>query len=247
MKKELNVHKWAKSSFNNNLGFFCLVLVLLTWPKVANSICPLSATKPKAQESQCRMGLNKSEIICDGENITTWNYGELPSEMDTLRINKTRITLWPECALAGLKIKTLVIEDNLMLRHFDDSSLDAIQGVEKVIISRNPLLELTSPFRFFATMKGLKDLVLEENFIQGNQHETTFPLFLTNLTFLSLKGNPLRGIATDFFKPLVGSNLFELDMQDCYLETIEPGVFLVNIDILARVQIRIYCLDRKNV
>ena len=67
---------------------------------------------------------------------------------------------------------------------------------------------------------------MENNFIQApTTSPPNNPLFskIPSIEYLSLKGNPIRKITKDFFKPLAESKLNELDLENCFLETIEQG------------------------
>ena len=67
---------------------------------------------------------------------------------------------------------------------------------------------------------------MENNFIQTpTTSPPNNPLFskIPNIEYLSLKGNPIRKITKDFFKPLAESKLNELNLENCFLETIEQG------------------------
>ena len=99
--------------------------------------------------------------------------------------------------------------------------------VETLIIRENPLLEIPLLFNLIQNLDELKYLHLEENFIQAPIPDTPpdqpTNVKAPNIEFLSLRGNPIRKITEDFFKPLAESNLFELDLENCFLESIEPA------------------------
>ena len=99
-----------------------------------------------------------------------------------------------------------------------------MKSVETLIIRENPLLEIPLLFNLIQNLDELKYLHLEENFIQAPTPDTPDTNVKSpNIEFLSLRGNPIRKITEDFFKPLAESNLFELDLENCFLESIEPG------------------------
>ena len=89
------------------------------------------------------------------------------------------------------------------------------------------MLEIPLLFNLIQNLDDLKYLHLEENFIQAPIPDTPpdqpTNVKAPNIEFLSLRGNPIRKITEDFFKPLAESNLFELDLENCFLESIEPG------------------------
>ena len=102
-----------------------------------------------------------------------------------------------------------------------------MKSVETLIIRENPLLEIPLLFSLIQNLDELKYLHLEENFIQATIPDTSpdqpTNVKAPNIEFLSLRGNPIRKITEDFFKPLAESNLFELDLENCFLESIEPA------------------------
>ena len=102
-----------------------------------------------------------------------------------------------------------------------------MKSVETLIIRENPLLEIPLLFSLIQNLDVLKYLHLEENFIQAPIPDTPpdqpTNVKAPNIEFLSLRGNPIRKITEDFFKPLAESNLFELDLENCFLESIEPA------------------------
>ena len=101
-----------------------------------------------------------------------------------------------------------------------------IKLVDTIIIRKNPLLDIPLPFVLFQSLETLKYLHLDDNFIQAPMTSTPNKPINTkvhNIEYLSMKGNPIRKISGDFFKPLAESNLYELDLENCFLEIIEPG------------------------
>ena len=126
--------------------------------------------------------------------------------------------------------KIPIRKDDVISDHQNDlicyCSFAGMKFVETLIIRENPLLEIPLLFSLIQNLDELKYLHLEENFIQAPIPDTPVKptnVKAPNIEFLSLRGNPIRKITEDFFKPLAESNLFELDLENCFLESIEPG------------------------
>ena len=216
--KRLITQLWVTS-------LFCLAL----GRALDSGLCPLKSnpeTEPEVNPN-CKFILPESEIICDGENITQWEFDSfLSRKFRTLRINGTLLSEIPACALYDLEIETVIIENNPNLKDIHIDAFHHLKGVTNILVNGNGKLDLKNPFAVFRTLETLTNLVLENNFIQGKHGTENLQHFVYNLKslqHLSLGGNPLQKITDFFMKPLIDSNLHTMNLKDCYLEKIENG------------------------
>ena len=81
----------------------------------------------ETEQQQCRPTNNDgTDYVCDGNNITEWNFDFLPDQLNSLTINETHLTKLPACAFSSLQINTLIIENNRFLHTIHEH---AFQGL----------------------------------------------------------------------------------------------------------------------
>ena len=81
----------------------------------------------ETEQQQCRPTNNDgTDYVCDGNNVTEWNFDFLPDQLNSLTINETHLTKLPACAFSSLQINTLIIENNRFLHTIDEH---AFQGL----------------------------------------------------------------------------------------------------------------------
>ena len=113
----------------------------------------------------------------------------------------------------------------------DASTFVGVTNLTRLVIKKNPKLDLPNLFRILSGLADLKELVLDENLITSKndsddeQHEDMedFDAHLDSLEIISLFGNQLQTISIGFFKPIKNSPIKELILQDCSIQTVEPG------------------------
>ena len=164
------------------------------------------------------------EIVCEGANIQDWNSHGLPNNIEILRINSTHLTRFPANAFQNLTITKLIIENNPFLQEIDENAFEQVFGLEYIEIRKNTALDIPILFAPFRNLQALQSLILEKNFIRGNDIFTPVESYhLQSLTYLSLQGNPLNEITQNVFAPISKSPLIELNLKDCYLQIIYQG------------------------
>ena len=115
----------------------------------------------------------------------------------------------------------------------DANTFVGVTNLTRLVIKKNPKLDLPNLFRILSGLADLKELVLDENLITSKndsdddeQHEDDmedFDAHLDSLEIISLFGNQLETISVGFFKPIRNSPIKELILQDCSIQTVEPG------------------------
>ena len=164
------------------------------------------------------------EIVCQGANIQDWTSHGLPNEIQTLRINSTHLTKLPANAFQNFTITKLIIENNPFLQEIDENAFEQVFGLEYVEIRKNTALDIPILFAPFRNLQALQTLILEHNFIRGNDIFTPVESYhLQSLKYLSLQGNPMNEITQNVFAPIATSPLVELNLKDCYLQRIDQG------------------------
>lgn len=218
---------WASSFISCGLGLQTSSTGGKTWHVQIHSL--QCTTTYLFSGQQCRSGAFANEFICDGANITEWQFDNFSTKaIEKITINKTFLSEFPAYAFNGLEIAVLLIEDNPLLKSIDPYAFKGLHFCETVIIRSNENLDIPLLFNLFDRLPGLKYLYLDDNFIQAKNADndflpTTAKSNMPDLQVLSLKGNPLQKISVDFFKPLATSSLKEINLQDCKLESIEIG------------------------
>ena len=106
----------------------------------------------------------------------------------------------------------------------DENAFEQVFGLEYIEIRKNTALDIPILFAPFRNLQALQSLILEKNFIRGNDIFTPVESYhLQSLTYLSLQGNPLNEITQNVFAPISKSPLIELNLKDCYLQIIYQG------------------------
>ena len=104
-----------------------------------------------------------------------------------------------------------------------------VTNLTRLVIKKNPKLDLPNLFRILSGLADLKELVLDENLITSSKNDSNdedtedFDAHLDSLEIISLFGNQLETISVGFFKPIRNSPIKELILQDCSIQTVEPG------------------------
>ena len=111
----------------------------------------------------------------------------------------------------------------------DANTFVGVTNLTRLVIKKNPKLDLPNLFRILSGLSDLKELVLDENLISSSKNDSDdevmedFDAHLDSLEIISLFGNQLQTISIGFFKPIKNSPIKELILQDCSIQTVEPG------------------------
>ena len=194
------------------------------------SICPppVFEAETKINEKNCRFENNDENLICDGE-FSFWNPSQMPNVLTSLRINGTKLNNLPACSFFSFSINTIIIEENINLTKIDANTFVGVKNLTRLIIKKNSKLDLPNLFRILSGLSDLKELVLDENLISSSKNDSDdevmedFDAHLDSLEIISLFGNQLETISIGFFQPIKNSPIKELILQDCSIQTVEPG------------------------
>ncbi|CAG7820427.1 unnamed protein product [Allacma fusca] len=173
----------------------------------------------------CRFINPNKSLICDSL-VHMRNLPQISHKLELLQLNATNITYLDSNAFGPMDVITI----NIVGNKINCIHPYAFAGVNvKILYFESNLIDYIRPDDF-PTLTNTTAIFMEHNnisLVEAPWGVSSYPgncsTVLPSLTFLSLIGNPLIKIPSDYFCALRESPVTDLDLTNCNLQLVEAG------------------------